>query len=105
MTSKYEKTILQIVDTVGRVDERTQKIFETQAEQSRHLAMINGSLQKHQDNLMAINTTVYGKNSDKGLCGDVSTLRKTMYWLVALIITGGTISGLEIGDVIHLFGG
>ena len=88
-----------------RLDERTKKIFETQAQHSKHLAMINGSLQKHQDNLMAINTTVYGKNSDKGLCGDVTSIRRFIYWIFALFILGGAVSGLEMGNVINLFGG
>jgi len=72
---------------------------------NKHLALTNGSLKKYEDNLTGLNTTVYGRKSDKGLCGEVSGLRKMIYWIFAIIITGGTLSGLEITDVIHLFGG
>jgi len=99
-----DELLLRLDENMVRLDEKTTTILETQAHQSRHLAMINGNLDKHKDNITMLNTTVYGRNSDKGLCGDVLWLRKLIYCLFAIIITGGTISGLEIGNVIHLFG-
>lgn len=72
---------------------------------NKHMALTNGNLTKYQDNLRDLNITVYGKKTDKGLCGDISSMRKMIYWLFAIIIVGGTVSGLEMGNVIHLFGG
>ena len=92
-------------ELLGRLDERTESIIRELTSQNKHLALINGNLQKHQDNLISINTTVYGKKSDKGLCGEVSAIKRVMIAVLVLVLGGGTISGLEWANVIHIFGG
>lgn len=88
-----------------RLDENVKEIKNTQAVHSKHLAMINGSIQSHSDILCCLKTTVYGKNSDKGLCGEMSNMKKCLWAILFIILAGGTISGLELSDIINWFGG
>jgi len=88
-----------------RLDENVKGMVKIQVEQSKHLAMINGSLQRHDENIIGLNTTVYGKKSDKGLCGEMIAIKKVLWSIMAVVLAAGTVGGLEVGDVINWFGG
>lgn len=92
-------------DLLNRLDERSESTIRELVAQNRHLEKINGSLLRHNESISEINTTVYGNKSDKGLCGEVTTQKKILYWAIGIILTGGTISGLELADVIQIIGG
>ena len=91
---------------LGRIDERTESIIRELTTQNKHLAQINGKLLQHAEDIEAYGTTIYGRKSDKGLCGDVAFIRRILYGLVVIVLGGGTVAGgLELTDVIHIFGG
>jgi len=90
-------------ELLGRLDERSESLVRELQSQSKHLSQINGSLQKHQDNLISNNTTLYGKGDDKGLCGKVRELSGRQWKLilaVAFISTSVGVGGSEIVKVI-----
>ena len=105
MARKEESTKVM----VGVVIERTESILRELQDQNLHLTKINGSLQKHQDNLVAVNTTIYGKGEDKGMAGWViangkRSKRNTLI-LTGLVVALGVSGVLEWQDIIHIFGG
>jgi hypothetical protein len=88
---------------LGRIDAKTTSIEKAQIETNKHLAQINGRLNKHDDSITALNTTTYGKKSDKGLCGEVSTLKKLIFMIAIIVLGSSTVTGLEWANVINLF--
>ena len=91
-------------ELLGRLDERTESIIRELQEQNQHLARINGSLKSHQDELMIVNTTVYGKESDGGLCDDVKEARKlnrrNFYLIILIFLILAGIGILDWKDII-----
>lgn len=87
-----------------RLDERTEKIQKSTDLQEKHLARLNGSVQQLEIDNAAVKTTVYGRKSDKGLCGEVSSMKKTLYGLAVVVLGGGTLTGLQMTDIISWFG-
>jgi len=79
------------------LEERVQWIRDDIKETNGHLKNITGTLNTH-------HTTLYGKNSDKGLCGKVDENRKTIVKL--LIATAVIAAGIGGGtaEVLHLVG-
>ena len=88
-----------------RLDVGMANIEKTTTLQEKHLARLNGSVQQLEIDNAAVKTTVYGRKSDKGLCGEVSTLRRIIYGVAIVVLGGGTLTGLEWADVISIFGG
>jgi len=50
-------------------------------------------------------TTVYGKKSDKGLCGEVSNIKKILWGLIIILVSTGGIGVAQANGLLHLFGG
>ena len=91
-------------DLLIRVDERTESIIRELQDQNKHLAQINGTVSELKQVDTALVTTVYGKKSDKGLCGEVSNLKRILWGILAILVSGGGVLGAEAQGLINLFG-
>jgi len=106
MPEKSQKQmIIEIYETMGRLDERTNNIYMMTERQEKHLAQINGSVGELQQADISLMTTVYGKKSDKGLCGEVSNIKKILWGLIIILVSTGGIGVAQANGLLHLFGG
>ena len=84
--------------------ERSESMIRELKDQNKHLEKINGSIVKHGEQIIALNTTVYGKDSDEGLCSKVDkNSAKLNRLLIILAISVGTgVSGFGISELIKV---
>lgn len=97
-----EEKLNALLEGQARLQERSESIIREINSQNKHLALINGHLQRHQDDITAIKTTVYGKNGDDGLCGKV---RSNASYIIKLIIITSIISAGVGSGISQLLGG
>jgi len=87
-----------------RLDEKTESIMRELQSQNAHLDKINGNIKIHDEKITEVRTTIYGGQSDGGLCAKVKSLTSRQ----TRIIIGITILAASIGgsaaEVIKLFG-
>ena len=95
-------TVTDRDNLLARLDERSGSHLRELQAQSKHLAEINGRTRQHSIDIQSITTTVYGKGSDKGLCGEIITVKRIIYTILILLAGGSIVGGLEITDVIQL---
>ncbi len=84
--------------------ERSESHLRELQDQNKHLAQINGSVSDLKQTGTALTTTVYGRKSDKGLCGEVSNLKKILWGVLVILVSGGGVLGAEAQGIINLFG-
>ena len=100
--TERDALLIELKAGMGVLEERSESHLRELQEQSKHLAAINGKVGQHGIDIQSVITTVYGKGSDKGLCGEIITVKKIIYTILVLLAGGSIVGGLEITDVIHL---
>lgn len=103
MTKVEQAKLDEVKDLLSIINER-QKVIKEESlpEINERLKSINGNIEKHTENLNVINTTLYGKTGDAGLCKqvDINTNRIVKLMIVAAVV-GATVGG-GIGGLIQL---
>jgi len=102
--AERDALLIELKTGIGILEERSKSHLRELQEQSKHLGGINGKLRQHDIEIQAVSTTVYGKDSDKGLCGEIITVKKIIYTILVLLAGGSIVGGLEIADILHLLG-
>jgi len=84
--------------------ERSNSIIRELKDQNKHLERINGSIVKHGEQIIALNTTVYGKDSDEGLCSKVdrNSAKLNRLLLIVAILMGTGVSGFGISELVKV---
>ena len=84
--------------------ERSNSIIRELKDQNKHLEKINGSIAKHGEQIIALNTTVYGKGSDEGLCSkvDKNSAKLNKLLLIVAILMGTGVSGFGISELVKV---
>lgn len=97
-------------EMIVRIDERTESIIRELKDQNSHLVKINGTIGELRQMSMSLVTTIYGKESDKGLCGDVTTAKKAIsqqqkvtWGLIAILLATNGVSLAQAQGLISLF--
>ena len=89
-------------ELLAKVLERTENILSVNEKQEHHLAQINGTVANIERSRAAVEATLYGRNADRGLCGEVSALRKYFLYALVVILGGGSLSVAELTNLINL---
>lgn len=107
MTSKYEKTIIQLVDTIGRVDENVQNLKEDAIPAiNKHLCTINGRCEEHSKIIIQLTERSRDHTEDITELKEqaknmaiLNILKKKWFWVVVVIIILIALGGTGVIDV------
>lgn len=107
MTSKYEKTIIQLVDTIGRVDQNVKNLKEEAIPAiNQHLCTINGRCAEHSKVITQLTERSGDHTEDIKELKEVTKnmailniLKKKWLWVIFVIIV---LSILGLGGAINV---
>lgn len=107
MTSKYERTIIQLVDTIGRVDENVKNLKEEALPAiNQHLCTINGRCAEHSKVITQLTERSGDHTEDiKELkeaaknMAILNILKKKWFWAVVIVIILIALGGTGVIDV------
>lgn len=102
MRDSTRKMIVENSKLLATLLERTDNILTCSQKQEQHLAQLNGTISNLRQSEQAIQTTLYGKREDKGLCGEVNWLKRYVWILFIIIVGGGGLSAAELTNLINL---